>query len=491
MMGRNYLAFDRKLNKRWAVKQLSVDRSDAAWEEEIMMLRSIDSIYFPRIVDVCREAGRTYIVMDHIDGESLKSLADRNAIDDELLSMIAQELCRALMYLHSINIICCDLQPANVIVTKDRQVRLTDPCSCIRAAGNMHHRHHRIVATRAFSPPEQLQGRIPDRQSDIYALGMTLGYCIRREHIAGIYPIIIHKCTKADPHDRYSDVSEILNLLKLQKILIRSKKYIPFKNRKMLIPAAVLLMAAILIIHKPEGKKDTGAGISISEESISGECVSTGSISGNNAEPAELAESQETAADRAMRLHDEARMLLQDDNTTVASLLGAAGLLEEEKEIIEELDFGQYADYKIENLSMLSTIYRLLGRKIPLEKEKYYKSSLMCIEDLLQMENVRESELYRIKYADLVAIKNELGDTDGALRSLDEWERENPDSGKELYFAHAYILMAGQGNEKQLGELYLKMEEIDEVTEDFRYENIRRQILTYIGSNEEHIAADK
>jgi len=151
----------------------------------------------------------------------------------------------------------------------------------------------------------------------------------------------------------------------------------------------------------------------------------------------------------------------------------------EEKEVLETVGTEEMREYKVDNLSMLATIYRLLGKKNSAFRDKYYEKAQLCIRDLFDIKEVRETSLYRMKLADLVSMKNELGEEEEAIELLEEWEKLHPEEGLELYFFHMCMLLKHEGNEGKVSKLYEKICQIPGATEDFRFDEIESQVLKY------------
>ncbi len=78
-------------------------------------------------------------------------------------------------------------------------------------------------------------------------------------------------------------------------------------------------------------------------------------------------------------------------------------------------------------------------------------------------------------------MKQEQGDTDEAIKMLEEWERENPGTGKELYYAHMTMLLEEEGNEAAVNRLFSQMQSMKEVTQDFRFADFAGRVHKYLG----------
>lgn len=184
-MGAVYLALDTRLNNMLvAVKEMStkavggnLPAAIAAFQKEAALLISLHHPALPVIRDFFPHGQeRWYLVMDHIEGRTLKEIIDeRGSISEPEVLGWARQLCEILNYLHSQNppIIFRDLKPSNIMLTPQGQIKLID-------FGIARHFQQGIstdtsaYGSSGFAPPEQYGENQTDARSDIYALGATL-----------------------------------------------------------------------------------------------------------------------------------------------------------------------------------------------------------------------------------------------------------------------------------------------------------------------------
>lgn len=235
-----YLAYDLRLDKFWAVKVVR-DLADTLQEARIM--KNLEYRTLPRIVDVLRENGEVFLVMDYIQGSTLGALArDGYEFSKEELLDIALELAATLEYLHTCHppVLYKDLKPDNVILTKEGTIRLLDfgiaSYLTEEDAGVSDHR-----GTRGYAAPEQYAGSC-DERTDIFGLGRTL-LILSDGKAAGGLAKIIDKCIRKRPADRFSCAARLRQ--RLQKL--KSEKHESGRYRKILIAAGAVLLLLFLL----------------------------------------------------------------------------------------------------------------------------------------------------------------------------------------------------------------------------------------------------
>ncbi len=134
-------------------------------------------------VDVSVEGGLAFIVMELVDGRTLKDvLVDRGPLDSPEATTIAAQVAGALHYAHQAGIVHRDVKPANILLCPDGRVKVADfgiaKAALVGAVGagadwdltgtGM------VVGTAKYLSPEQFEGKPVDRRADVYALGVVL-----------------------------------------------------------------------------------------------------------------------------------------------------------------------------------------------------------------------------------------------------------------------------------------------------------------------------
>jgi WD40 repeat protein/tRNA A-37 threonylcarbamoyl transferase component Bud32 len=173
-------------NRLVAVKEMSQNSLSAqelleaneAFRREAMMLASLTHPNLPRIFEQFTDTGRSYLVMDYIEGETLEEhlnkSGSRNMPVEQVLN-IAFQLCSVLDYLHTRQppIIFRDLKPANVMLTATNHIYLID-FGIARHFKPGQTKDTSALGSSGYAAPEQYGRSQTTVRADLYSLGATL-----------------------------------------------------------------------------------------------------------------------------------------------------------------------------------------------------------------------------------------------------------------------------------------------------------------------------
>ena len=241
-----YKGRDTMLNRYVAIKVLKKEfREDATFVKKFRSeAQAAAGLLNPNIVnvyDVGEDRGLYYMVMELVEGITLKEYIDRKKrLSAREVISIAIQMCSGIEEAHKHHIIHRDIKPQNIIISNDGKVKVTDfgiarmvtsKTTTTVAMGSVH-----------YTSPEQARGGYSDEKSDIYSIGITL-----YEMVTGQVPFngdttvevamkhlqeeitppselvpdipysleqIILKCTQKNAERRYSDVDELIQDLK-------------------------------------------------------------------------------------------------------------------------------------------------------------------------------------------------------------------------------------------------------------------------------------
>lgn len=179
-MGIVYKAKCTLLNRFVAVKILKAELSDdedfiTRFKREANSIASLSHTNIVNVYDVGSENNINFIVMEYINGKTLKQLIKENVRLNSLKTVnIALQIAKALQYAHKNNIIHRDIKPDNILITEENIVKLTDfGIAKVADAGTLTNSNKIIGSVHYFSP-EQAKGKFVDCRTDIYALGIVM-----------------------------------------------------------------------------------------------------------------------------------------------------------------------------------------------------------------------------------------------------------------------------------------------------------------------------
>ncbi|MBA3693515.1 MAG: protein kinase [Acidobacteria bacterium] len=194
-MGEVYLAEDTKLNRFVALKllpqSLSSDQdANRLLLREAQAAATLDHPHICQIHEIAEMDGRSFIVMQFCEGETLAEKLERETFNLRETLDLAIQIADALANAHSNHVIHRDIKPANIIVNKQGQAKILDfglatiiaeklnlesgnveseaETAQLLSAANM------IIGTAPYMSPEQVCGKPLDARTDIFSLGVLL-----------------------------------------------------------------------------------------------------------------------------------------------------------------------------------------------------------------------------------------------------------------------------------------------------------------------------
>ncbi len=255
-MGSIYCAVQLSLKRVVAVKELHSQFADdpnyiARFEREAVVLGTMSNENIVNVIEFGRDGDQYFIIMEYVDGLSLSALVESvGEIKSNVALTIFENASRGLAYAHRKGIMHRDINPANVMLSRDGVVKITDFGLCrpfqdrgdITITGG-------IMGTPQYMSPEQAMGKVIDNRSDIYSMGLVFYELLTGEsaHTGTIGEIIhtlvtnprvsfdkiphethlrlveiLRKCTESDADARYQSTSELLGeIRKIRKDIIR------------------------------------------------------------------------------------------------------------------------------------------------------------------------------------------------------------------------------------------------------------------------------
>ncbi len=238
-----YAARDMTLNKLWAVKHCRLRDDEpsmlAAFRAEAAFIKRFDHPCIPRIVDFVEDSSGLFVVMDYVEGVTLRTIIiDSGRQPAGTVMEWALQLCDVLEYLHGRKtpVVHRDIKPGNIMITPEGKVRLID-------FGIAHERSGLPAqgrGTPGFSAPEQFAAddadahgdrgrdescRRTDPRVDVYALGATMYAALTARHPRrgvdwdgvvcdrGLRQVV-ERCMEDDPEKRFASCAHVAYALK-------------------------------------------------------------------------------------------------------------------------------------------------------------------------------------------------------------------------------------------------------------------------------------
>jgi serine/threonine protein kinase/Flp pilus assembly protein TadD len=314
-MGVVYKARDTRLRRLVALKflpeQFAADRKAIVrFRREARAASSLNHPNICTIYDIGEEAGRTFIAMEYMDGQTLKRVVESRPLENGRLLQLATQIAEALDAAHTQRIIHRDVKPANIFVTRRGQVKILDfglaklapaprktgtgpagPSAVDLGVQERLTNPGAAIGTVAYMSPEQARGEEVDVRTDLFSFGAVLFEMATGERAFGgttaavVFDAILNrdpsapkglnpqlpegldnivaKALRKDPQERYQSAAEILSDLKA----IEAEKYVQAdrrhsaRRRKFWLAATALVIAAAfaigVIVRHPQSSKLT------------------------------------------------------------------------------------------------------------------------------------------------------------------------------------------------------------------------------------------
>jgi serine/threonine-protein kinase len=155
--------------------------------------------------------GTYFLALELIDGPPLREIIAQGPVSPFLAGYIVEQVLRGLDYAHRRGVVHRDLSSANVIVSREGEVKIVD-------FGIAAPQDERAVrgGSRGYTAPEQEAGGRADARSDLYAVGVLLWELIQGKRYDGTtassMPLgkVVQKATATDPESRYQDAASML-----------------------------------------------------------------------------------------------------------------------------------------------------------------------------------------------------------------------------------------------------------------------------------------
>lgn len=177
-MANVYLGYDTILDRNVAIKVLRGDLSNdekfvRRFQREALSASSLSHPNIVEMYDVGEDDGIYYIVMEYVEGQTLKQLLKRrgNLTLSETIDIMLQ-LTDGMAHAHDSYIIHRDLKPQNIMIQDDGQIKITDFGIAMALNSTQLTQTNSVMGSVHYLPPEQANGKGSTIKSDIYSMGI-------------------------------------------------------------------------------------------------------------------------------------------------------------------------------------------------------------------------------------------------------------------------------------------------------------------------------
>src|SRR5262245_7125127 len=206
-MAEVYLAHDQLLDRRVALKALFPEYAREPsfverFRREAQAAANLNDQNIVAIYDWGNESGTYFIVMEYVEGQSLRDLIRAEGpVDPTRSADIGAEIAGALASAHRNGVVHRDVKPGNVVITQSGTVKVTDFGIARAGTSDALTQTGSVMGTATYFSPEQAQGLPVDGRSDVYSLGVVL-----YEMTTGVVPFtgdspvaVAYKHVREDP----------------------------------------------------------------------------------------------------------------------------------------------------------------------------------------------------------------------------------------------------------------------------------------------------
>jgi len=208
-MGKVYKAKQLSLDRVVALKILHRDlgrdrRFVARLRREAKLAARVSHPHVVQVFDVGRDQGRHFLVMEYVEGTSLRELLEQGPMDERRALEIIRDVAKGLGESHAHNIIHRDIKPGNIILDVSGSPKLSDLGIALDAGSTTIGtvtRQGAIIGTPQYMSPEQCSGaKDIDYRTDIYSLGVTFyRMVVGRDPFEGPAPLVVMQKHVTEP----------------------------------------------------------------------------------------------------------------------------------------------------------------------------------------------------------------------------------------------------------------------------------------------------
>lgn len=374
--GAVYLATKRRLSQQVAVKRMHAEKQYSVYEQrrlvrEVSLLAPLNHPHIVRIEDWGRDHEGLYVVMEYVEGGSLlERVQTRGRLSGSETLQVARQLCCALEWAASQQVVHRDLKPANILQDVSGRIKLADfglarPQESDDSTGLP-------AFTFAYAAPEQLNNEPLDQRTDFFSLGATL----------------YHLASGRIPADRHYDLSSVPEVLhEVLRCLLQRQP----EHRCQTVEEVVQLLDAAEQASGGEAasvRKAADADLLVDTEIGDRNRSRTGSVetpelipAGGDKKRSDLGEYMRQVRQKILEVHDRARELIQQHQYS-----RAVDVLEEIDADFEHLRDEQLYRYAVDRRDRCVELENLI---VPAARRLQFSGIRPLVQELLQLQPER------------------------------------------------------------------------------------------------------
>ena len=185
-MAEVWLANDISLNRKVAVKLMKAHHDDdrivtERFQREAQLSAALNHPNIVTVYDVVEDAGRQAVIMEFVDGMTLREVLDKHhRLSPALTIHIGMAVASALHAAHANGLVHRDIKPANILLTSAGRVLLADfgIAKALDGKESDLTSENIMMGTAKYLSPEQVRGKKLDGRADIYSLGLVMYECL-------------------------------------------------------------------------------------------------------------------------------------------------------------------------------------------------------------------------------------------------------------------------------------------------------------------------
>ncbi|MBI2932547.1 MAG: protein kinase [Planctomycetes bacterium] len=264
-MGVVYKARQLDLDRTVALKVLAPDLAGdpefaGRFDREAKALAALNHSNIVHVHDFGREAGRLFLIMEYVDGVSLRELMRQRRLAPAEALRIVPQICDALQYAHDMGVVHRDIKPENILIDRQGRVKIADfgLAKLTRKGDAVATRTNAVMGTPHYMAPEQVESlKGVDHRADIYSLGVVFYEMLTGELPMGRFEPpsqriqldvrldeIVLKALEKRPTRRYQRAAQVKT--DIETVLTRPAANAPATSlRRRLLIAGIIVVIAV------------------------------------------------------------------------------------------------------------------------------------------------------------------------------------------------------------------------------------------------------